>query len=281
MIVSNPALFNEYLVRCYNQLEKSLAEYRHSYNNKLLFRFRVSIKKIRTCLDCIEYYQGKKKFKPTRKQLKEIFRSGGILRELRIYEAWFRQHHFLKLATCIHLREQIEEKEEAFTGHVDKVFSIIKETRKTIVSAAKKLKQQEVLRYYIAMLEDRRSLFTRKAGVGKWHGARKQYKKVLYARHWMDAAGLSILSKRQAVFLDQLQHLIGFWHDNDMMIEWLREQQALCKKDASSDQLFTRAYTLLEEKSARWKKRVDVKFDQLPDVLKPLLVRLKKTSHTR
>jgi CHAD domain-containing protein len=274
--VSKPGLFNDYLLRCFTQLEKSLADYRRTCNNKLLFRFRVSIKKIRTCLDCIEYYQGKKKFKKTRKQLKGIFRSGGILRELRIYHAWFKQHHFLRLATCINLSSQIKEKEQAFTGNASEIVAIIKDARITIVSAAKKLKQQDVHQFYLAMLHDRLSLLTEKPAIEKWHGARKQYKKILYARHWEEAAGLAVLSKRQAVFVDQLQHLIGYWHDNDMMIEWLKEQQPACKQNASSQQLFKPAYDLLKEKSRRWKKRVDNKFDQLPGRLQPMLARLKK-----
>jgi CHAD domain-containing protein len=274
--VSKPFLFNTYLARCFTQLEKSLAGYRRTQSNKQLFRFRVSIKKIRTCLDCIEYYEGKKKFKKTRKALKEIFRSGGILRELRIYQAWFKQHHFLQLATCIKLSAQTGEKEEAFTGSASKILDIIKNTRNTIVPATKKLKQEDIQHFYLAMLYDRLSLLTDKPTVDKWHGARKQYKKILYARHWQEAAGLSVVSKRQAVFIDQLQHLIGFWHDNDMMNEWLEDQQKSCSRDTSSQQLFRRAFTVLEEKSRRWKSRVERKFDQLPSVLQPILNRLKK-----
>jgi CHAD domain-containing protein len=276
--VSKPGLFDDYLVRCFTQLEKSRAEYLRTHNNKLLFRFRVSIKKIRTCLDCIEYYQGKKKFKKTRKALKEIFRSGGILRELRIYQAWFKQHHFTRLATCINLPAQIGEKEEAYAGNADKISAIIKDTRKTIIPATSKLKQQDVRHFYLVMLHDRLSLLTEKPSLEKWHNARKQYKKILYARHWQEAAGLAVLSKRQAVFLDQLQHLIGFWHDNEMMIEWLKDQQQSCGQDKSSQQLFRRAVALLEEKSQRWKNRVDRKFGQLPGVLQPLLNRLEKAN---
>src|SRR5262245_60974042 len=113
-------LFKTYLADCFERLRESLEGYSGISDNKRLFRLRVSIKKIRTCLGCMEDYQGKKEFKKTRKEFRKIFKSGGSLRELLIYHAWFKRHHFLRLAKYIGLPKQILDREKDFTKCRDK-----------------------------------------------------------------------------------------------------------------------------------------------------------------
>ena len=51
-------LFYDYIQACFQRLLQSMEKYHASKSVKALFRFRVSIKKIRTTLKCLEFYNG-------------------------------------------------------------------------------------------------------------------------------------------------------------------------------------------------------------------------------
>ncbi len=271
-------LFCKYLNECFDRIFKSL-EGDSAAERK---EFRVSIKKIRTCLACIEQYHGKEEFKKTRKKLRKYFRRGGLLRELHLYHLWFKRHSMLRLAKLIHLDKQIKESEEPYTNSTDKIKSFIKDSQTLLFSYAEKLSQQEVFAFYIQLLRNNLPLLTGKPEKDRWHESRKQFKRILYAREWQDEEGKQVLSERQAKFLTELQHLIGFWHDNEMMIEWLQAQQAKYEESADIEKkekarpVFETALHLLVKAGQKFTDRVNKKLDQAVNALEPLEKRLSK-----
>ena len=284
-------LFYNYLVICFDRLLQSQQEYIKSYDHAYLFRFRVEIKKIRACLKCIENYYGKKGFQKTRKQLKKIFSRAGILRELQLYQAWFSKRHLLQLTKIIGLPEEIKERQEEFTGDSARIISAIQQNRRLVMRYARKLDQDKVYRFYIQVLKERLDLLQEELQEGKWHKTRKQIKQLRYARNWQDEKAKRILSKTQTGFLDQLQHLIGDWHDNEVMIKWLKEKQKTIKgrgltgskksKNASPGEdrasaAFARAFHLMELTRKRSRELIKNKSKRSAKVLRPLAQRLSK-----
>jgi len=282
--------FNNYLTVCFDRLMQSQQDYIKTYNHEHLFRFRVEIKKIRAGLKCIEHYYGKKEFQKARKQFKKIFSKAGTLRELQLYQTWFRKHHLLQLTKMIKLPEEIKERQDEFTGDSDKIISTIKDNKKLIMRYAAKLSQEEVYRFYIRILKERLELLQEELEEGKWHKTRKQIKQLRYARNWQDEKAKRILSSTQTRFLDQLQHLIGFWHDNEVMIEWLKEKQKESGKTISSSakktslvdsiqttsQAFSRAFHFMEVLKKKSAEQVKNKSKMSGKILRPLAQRLNK-----
>ena len=282
--------FYNYLIICFDRLMQSREEYIKTYNHEHLFRFRVEIKKIRACLKCIEDYYRKKEFHKARKQFKKIFSQAGTLRELQIYQTWFRKHHLLQLTKIIRLPEEIKERQEDFARDSDKIISIIKENRKLILLYAAKLSQEEVYRFYIRILKERLELLREELEEGKWHKTRKQIKQLRYARNWQDEKAKRILSITQTRFLDQLQHLIGFWHDNEVMKKWLKEKQeesgkmisssvkktSLAKSNHTAGQAFSRAYDFMEALKKKTRVLVKNKSKMSGKILRPLAQRLER-----
>ena len=282
--------FYNYLIVCFDRLMQSREEYIKTYNHEHLFRFRVEIKKIRACLKCIEHYYGKKEFHNARKQFKKIFSQAGILRELQLYQTWFRKHHLLQLTKIVKLPEEIKERQEDFAGDSDKIISIIKENRKLILRYAAKLSQEEVYRFYIKILKERLELLQEELEEGKWHKTRKQIKQLRYARNWQDEKAKRILSNTQTRFLDQLQHQIGFWHDTEVMKKWLQEKQKESGKEissfakktslASSKQIanhaFSKAYDFMEVVKKKTRALVKNKSKMSGKILRPLAQRLNR-----
>jgi hypothetical protein len=229
---------------------------------------------------CMEAYEGKKAFKSTRGGLKKIFRLGGKLREMQLYENWFRQNGLLRFARQIELVRKVTGKDEAFTQRVDDYFKWIKDEEKLLLSQARKRSQKEVYCFYLDLLEGTLDKLCRK-DPDNWHRQRKKCKRVLYARHWQDSPGLQILSKKQAIYLDRLQHLIGFWHDNEEMIKWIREQKSIYEKKSAVNREevsegFRKATQILELKSGHYRKNLDYKLSRCDQVLAPTASRLKK-----
>ena len=282
--------FYNYLIICFDRLMQSREEYIKTYNHEHLFRFRVEIKKIRACLKCIEHYYGKKEFHKARKQFKKIFSQAGTLRELQLYQTWFRKHHLLQLTKIIKLPEEIKEMQEDFARDSKKIVSIIKENRKLILHYGAKLSQEEVYRFYIKILKERLELLQEELEEGKWHKTRKQIKQLRYARNWQDEKAKRILSNTQTRFLDQLQHLIGFWHDTEVMKKWLQEKQkepgnkisstskqtSLANLNRTTSEAFSKAYHFMDVLKKRTGAQVKNKSKMSGKILRPLAQRLNR-----
>lgn len=270
--MQDAVLFKLYTTKCFEQLYKSLKNYSGTGDIERLFRARVSIKKIRTCIMCLEYYFGKKEFVSTRHHLKKIFRSGGLLRELIRYRAWFVSKSLVRFATQLELDKQIKDQEQKFLKVREKALDWVLKSQTAFEKQISTLGQEQVFAYYLLMIEERMPLLLKQTGPKSWHKLRKEFKRILYARHWQDKQGLKLLSNTQAAFLDRLQHMIGFWHDNDDMILWLKEE---VKTQGVIDG--TRAFSLLRERGDHWHLKVRERIQQLPVTMRPLKNRLEKS----
>ena len=268
-------LFYDYIQACFQRLLQSMEKYHASKSVKALFRFRVSIKKIRTTLKCLEFYNGVKPYKSMRNDLKKLFRSGGTLREMYLYKAWMERNGLRTLINDYDLDKKIEEWEKKYLHKKDESKRLLEKMKQEVLSDALKITQDQVFGFYVDLVRNRLIYMTGVVKEVKWHKTRKEFKRILYARHWQDEEGLKLISQRQATFLDQFQHLIGYWHDNEDMINWLTEEQGETK--ASSNTLaFKKALTLLKERERRYRDRVKSKNRQCPAVMNPLRIRLKK-----
>jgi CHAD domain-containing protein len=277
-------LFYQYLGNCFEQMQKSVKEYPGSKDLQALFRFRVCIKKIRACLQCIEYFEGKESFSHTRKGFKKFFRKGGELRELQLYNEWFRRHHLLRFAKLIGLHSDIARLDHRFIKAIDETLSRIKHEENHITPFARKLSQEKVKDYYLELLKETYPVMCEK-DPNQWHQVRKKLKRVLYARHWQEGEALRILSKRQAEYLDELQHLIGYWHDNRVMISWLSDQRANKESENKGKDShhvlagFSKALQVLEATQLRHQERVVSKLNHCEKILGPLKGRLSKATN--
>ncbi len=115
---------------------------------------------------------------------------------------------------------------------------------------------------------------------------RKEFKRILYARHWQDEQAMRLLSKKQALFLDQLQHLIGDWHDNEDMIAWLIKEQSDTKSGTPLEKrraevLFAKAFLLLKTREARFYQQVLLKQKRCNVIMQPLFTRLKRAKTSK
>ena len=272
-------LFLSYIETCFQKFHAGLDDYYSSGQVNSLFKMRVTIKKLRASLKCIEYYHGEKKFKKARKQLKVIFMTGGYLRELKKYREWFKRRSLLRVAKMINLDKSIAESETEFEKLKSTIKYPMEEIERLVIEYARKLSQQDVYKFYVALIEERLPLLSGQTKKNQLHSFRKELKRILYARHWQDEKGILIVSKRQAIFLDQFQHLIGSWHDNAEMGEWLREQKVKHvgrRLTLQQKTGFDNAFKLVDDIVGRLYQKVITKQKLCPEVMQPVSNRVAK-----
>lgn len=270
-------LFLSYVETCFQKFHAAHEEYYHSGQVKSLFKMRVTIKKLRASLKCIEYYYGEKKFKKARKQLKVIFMTGGYLRELKKYREWLKLHSLLRVAKMIDLDTSIHKSEVEFREIKDKINSSMQEIKKHITDYARKLTQEKIYLFYLALIEERLHLLYSQTKKNSLHAFRKELKRIIYARHWQDEKGMLIVSERQAAFLNQYQHLIGSWHDHKEMGEWLRTQKLKhVGRQITPEQKagFERAFEIIDDTVDRLYQKVIAKQKSCSVVMQPLRKRM-------
>lgn len=270
-------LFYQYLKKSLDRLEKSHQEYFETGDEPLLFKIRVSIKKIRASIKCLEHYNGLDRYKETRKQLKKIFELGGHLRTLKNYDEWLRRHNLVRLSRQIELPDRIEKREKAFSHAREKNDKIIRDIRKHLLKDAQAISQKQVDHFYLLLLKARIHILMENSPSQKWHAERKEMKRIIYARHWQGPSTVRLLSEAQSAFLNRIQHQIGDWHDHEEMLDWIKKQKKEYSnsRDNILNKYFAKAIHIMESMQVRRLKRVMDSRNKSAEVFQTFLKRFK------
>jgi len=271
------SLFYSYIEACFKKIQSGLDDYFTSGSVEPLFKIRVSIKKLRVCISCLEYFNGKKDYRDMRSQFKTIFKSGGCLRELKLYNEWFNHNKLTSVATGIELGNLIMKSEIGFSKMKSKVQQVMKAAEKRLLKDARHISQEKLFIFYTNLVQEHLNLFFNKVEKSDWHKQRKKIKRILYARHWQEGRGLAIISRRQAIFLDRFQHEIGDWHDTVAMGCWIAEQMQIHNDknlDLRQKMQWRKGLKIIESDSKRLSGKVAATQKSCSRVMKPICPRL-------
>src|SRR4030095_14033290 len=134
--------FKKYLEDCFKRLLDSFDSFVKDGDHKQLFRFRVSIKKIRVCIACLEYYHGKRMTR-TRHRLRNYFRKGGATREMYLYKDWISRHQMRRLLKIIRMGEIIKKDQEDFVKDASSTIEALELIKKEFIKKAEKISQEQ------------------------------------------------------------------------------------------------------------------------------------------
>jgi CHAD domain-containing protein len=191
-----------------------LGNYFHDPDMEILHEFRVEVKKIRSVLFLMEQITGSKKVKKAHRQIRHIFHKAGKIRELQLESAWLHRHRKFNLLRVLEYDTEIKKSDRSFHLEIPEMLHSFKKIREKMEKIFPDLTEQKSDHYITKKWQETLLAVLAVKTESDWHETRKKIKQLLYARNWItEAIVLPVPVNRIFIVLDNLQALIGQWHD--------------------------------------------------------------------
>lgn len=210
----NVARSADFFIGQHQKAVDDLENYFHDPDMEILHEFRVELKKMRAVIFQAEQLAYSKKVKKAHRQIRHIFHKAGQIRELQLESAWLHRHRKFNLLRLMEYDKAIKKADRSFHMEVPEMLHAFKKIREWLDKIFPEITQQKSERYISKKWQDTlQAVLDVKTETG-WHETRKKIKQLLYARNWIPE-GLILPAPVSRIFkvLDELQSLIGQWHD--------------------------------------------------------------------
>jgi CHAD domain-containing protein len=204
----------DFFIGQHQKAVNDLDNYFHDPDMEILHEFRVEVKKIRSVLIQMEHVTGSKKVKKAHRQIRHIFHKAGEIRELQLESAWLHRHRKFNLLRVMEYDKMIKKYDRSFHLEIPEMLHSFIKIRASLEKIFPELTQKKSDHYITKKwLETLHDVLAVKTETG-WHETRKKIKQLLYARNWIaESVVLPVPVNRIFMVLDNLQSLIGQWHD--------------------------------------------------------------------
>ncbi|MDQ3021977.1 MAG: CHAD domain-containing protein [Bacteroidota bacterium] len=192
-----------------------LEEYESIPEQETLHNIRVELKKIKTIFHLINFcsknFNASKEYKP----LNKIFREAGKIRKVYLTEKLFLEHRikFVKEATNINIENKLiyefRQNISRYKNNIGKNYkSLEKNFYKVDINCYRKYLDIKKHKADITIYAD--------TDESELHEARKIIKEIIYLSNISPSA-----KKNINPLYDEIQNVIGRWHDKQMLMKWL------------------------------------------------------------
>ena len=211
-------------------------------NQETLHQIRVNAKKIKALLQLLNACSKHEKTFSA-KRLKGLFHHAGEIRTAQLNEAMFTEYQL----PCNNLKEE----QHSIIVHESKVLcersasysNDIKKLERKFTQKLTRIKDKKILSYYNQNLETLSFNFTAPIDPDVLHDSRKLIKNLLYALKALPSSLVQKLNLNEN-YLDNLQDLIGQWHDAEITLAMLMKTGN--DMDAGYEELALRKQKLFE-----------------------------------
>lgn len=194
--------------------EADLEKYFHDPDMEILHVFRVEVKKMRAVLFQLEQLAWSKKVKKAHRRLRHIFHKAGHIRELQLEQSWLKRHRKFDLLRLMEYDKNLIKADRSFHTEVPEMLHIFKKIRGKLEQSLMQITQHESDIYVTKKWQETLHAILVVTTASDWHETRKKIKQLLYALNWIpEVIVLSAPVNRIFQALDNLQSLIGQWHD--------------------------------------------------------------------
>ena len=207
----------EYLKKYLNAIQKHLKDFLQSQDQEALHQFRVQVKKTRSLLVLLEDGGDNKKLLRLFKPVKKVFKKAGSIREAYIHLRLGDQHHLHNDAFGKQQQQVVEKGTEAFCDKGHKHLHHLKKAKVKLNKAIHHIDNAGIQAFYNKTLNEIAEFLAQPVFDEGLHQCRKQIKYLLHNRK-LAAKEVESLSFNTD-YLDELQEMIGKWHDNLLAIE--------------------------------------------------------------
>lgn len=207
----------EYLKKYLNAMRNHLQDFLQSQDQEALHQFRVQVKKTKSLLVLLEKGGGNKKLLRRFEPIKKIFKKAGRIREAHIHLKLSDQYHMYNEAFEKQQQKIVEKGTKAFCNKGHKELYNLKKAQVKLNKAIHHVDNAHIRAFYKKTLDEIAQFLARPVFDERLHECRKQIK---YLLHNQKPAARALKSLPvNTDYLDELQEMIGKWHDNLLAIE--------------------------------------------------------------
>ncbi len=209
-----------------------------------LHQFRIQVKKLKAMLTLYSFEPGNKSLLKDFKPIKEVFKKAGDIRNAHINLKLGQKHQLKDENFNQHQQKTLDENNSKFNKDGSKYLKKIKKTQAILQNNIKRLHNKSIRTFYKNKLAKVESFFENPTFDEQLHNARKNIKLLLYNKQ---LAAKAIENKVQInnEYLDQLQDMIGEWHDHNLTVAMLADH---VKTDDYAINQIRNSNTTLEKK---------------------------------
>lgn len=210
---------NKLVRRHCREIRQQVKEYCSTRNGEALHQLRVEVKKLRALLALL---QGCTAHHPNAKGLKEVYRAAGAIRTAQINGKILQERGLENRAFVQEQARLIEAGTASFCHAAQRYRQDVHAVQKALEQDTADIKPQQVRRLFAARIQ-KLSLFFSAATLDTvaLHDTRKETKELMYMYALLPSALAASLPLNKD-YLDELQHRLGAWHDNAVILSLLQ-----------------------------------------------------------
>jgi CHAD domain-containing protein len=211
---------NKFIRRRCHEIRHQVKEFCTSHDGEALHLLRVNIKKLRAMLALIEGCTSQHHLRD--KRLKTVYRAAGVIRTAQINLKILHELDMEDEAFVARQQQLIDEGSLLFCLAAHQYQQSVHRVQEDLENCTADIKSQRIRTLFDERIHHLSLFFSAPVlDTVALHNTRKATKELMYM-HAMLPAGLAASCCMNAVYLDQLQHKLGNWHDNAVTLSLLK-----------------------------------------------------------
>jgi CHAD domain-containing protein len=249
-ITLNAKAQSKYIQNLWDKMTGHMLAFYDAQQPEDIHQFRVSVKKIRSVAALLQGAKRMKKIKKSRIKLREIFQHAGRLRSIHVHIELLEQYGVIDEAHLQRLKNDLSAETAAFYQLHDKYVKVLTQSKNDFTKGAKDISLKDLRKIYLLYVEELDIFFTNEAAdEEQLHEKRKLIKQLLYLDQSLPKKHRKKIGLHTE-FLNELQELIGQWHDAVSTIEFLTGSETISQellehlklqKTAMENEIWTKA----------------------------------------
>lgn len=251
-----PYRFEKYFQERRQHLFDHLDDYESISDERSLHRLRVGMKQSKALFKFLRKQYKKHKLKEASNALKVIFRAAGEIREYQLILKWLRDNEYRFIEEAHFNEQELKKLKEYFhsclPGYKKDIKDIFAKAEKYAEETNEKIAAKYVAGLYVKLEKMR----MKDLPVKEWHELRKLIKQWIYSIDW--------IKKKQAgkyekvlEYYENLQRVIGDWHDIEIVKETLTEKQVYLSRSEQVHKDFALAWEKLIRLSEEKQQQIE------------------------
>ena len=245
----------KYLDNLWRKLDYSLQNYFETADEEELHQFRVQVKKIKAFLTLIDKSSNSRQLLKAFKPVKKAYQFTGQIRNLNINIQLADTYGLANQAFVNEQKRMLDVKIGHFRQQADIIMKQMAKVRKKLLKKLHGVQDDDLEALYSKNLYLAAYALTRSGFTDKLHNCRKQIKFLIY-----NGPMVNYVPEINTHYLDGLQHEIGVWHDNVLLLQCLSPAKSSHQNIINDIQYRVNVFenAITSQLSNFWKKAIAV-----------------------